>query len=111
MWSLFGGHLEDKETLKQGLIREIKEETGIDLCPNDLVWLGTQSLRYEGNSLHYFEAPLRVGIDVISLKEGSGFALCGLEELRALNLTPESARAIDRFFERAGFGWLDNDSS
>jgi 8-oxo-dGTP diphosphatase len=30
-WDLFGGHLENGETPEQGLVREIKEELGIEL--------------------------------------------------------------------------------
>ena len=108
MWSLFGGHLEENETAEQGIVRELYEETGIELDPSSLVWLGTQRLSHNSKSLHYFEAPLRVDIDQISLREGSGFALCKLEELQLLHLTPETSAALKRHFEQAGLGWIEN---
>jgi 8-oxo-dGTP diphosphatase len=33
-WDLLGGHLEDGETPEQALVREIKEEIGIELTSN-----------------------------------------------------------------------------
>lgn len=36
MYGLVAGHLEEKETITQALIREAKEEVNIDLKPNDI---------------------------------------------------------------------------
>ncbi|MCB1110867.1 MAG: NUDIX domain-containing protein [Chlamydiia bacterium] len=36
MWSLVAGHVENGESATQGMIREAKEEIGIDLIPSDL---------------------------------------------------------------------------
>ena len=33
MWSLVAGHVEDGESATEGMIREAREEIGIDLCP------------------------------------------------------------------------------
>lgn len=38
-WALPGGGVDPGETLKEGLIREIKEETYLDVNPNDLQFL------------------------------------------------------------------------
>lgn len=44
-WGIPGGKLEKNETAQQAAIREIKEETGLDLPPN-VQHLGTVYIRY-----------------------------------------------------------------
>lgn len=36
----FGGHVEEGETVMQGLVRELKEELGADVMSQDVVFLG-----------------------------------------------------------------------
>jgi ADP-ribose pyrophosphatase YjhB (NUDIX family) len=38
-WSLPGGKLEDGETLAEALVREMKEETGLDVQPGRLLYV------------------------------------------------------------------------
>jgi ADP-ribose pyrophosphatase YjhB (NUDIX family) len=38
-WSLPGGKLEDGETLAEALVREMKEETGLDVKPGRLLYV------------------------------------------------------------------------
>ena len=38
-WSLPGGKLEDGETLAEALVREMKEETGLDIVPGRLLYV------------------------------------------------------------------------
>lgn len=38
-WSLPGGRLEHGETIEQGIVRELKEETGLDIVPVKLLYL------------------------------------------------------------------------
>src|SRR3989344_5610613 len=37
-YGLPAGHCEDNETMKEGIIREVREEIGLDLDANDLVF-------------------------------------------------------------------------
>lgn len=39
-WSYPGGHLEEGETFLDGAVRELAEETGIAVAPDDLTWVG-----------------------------------------------------------------------
>lgn len=36
-WNLVGGHVEEKETLREAVKREFKEETGLDVTVGDIV--------------------------------------------------------------------------
>ena len=36
-WGFVGGHLDGDEQIVSAAIREVKEEVGVDVCPNDLI--------------------------------------------------------------------------
>jgi len=48
-WSMPGGHLEPEETLEQSLIREMKEETGLDVTVKELLYVTD---RFRGSDTH-----------------------------------------------------------
>lgn len=52
-YGLVSGHLEDRETFKQGMIREAKEEAGITLQPEDLEVVHMMH-RFNGIDREYF---------------------------------------------------------
>ena len=51
-WNGFGGKVEANEGILEGAIREVKEECGLDLEPNDVVKLGLI-----GKQNFYFKNP------------------------------------------------------
>jgi ADP-ribose pyrophosphatase YjhB (NUDIX family) len=57
LWNLPGGHLEENETLKQGALREVFEETGLHVALAGLVGVYT-SLRHGYQAFRFvFAAP------------------------------------------------------
>lgn len=61
-WTEPGGHLEGKETPTQGVLREVKEETGISLKENDVKFLGSKEITKPGGEkidVHAFRADLK----------------------------------------------------
>jgi 8-oxo-dGTP diphosphatase len=57
-YSLVAGHLDDGETMKQGIIREAKEEAGIVVKPEDLEIVHIMH-RFDGVDRYYFDVFLR----------------------------------------------------
>lgn len=53
-YGLPSGHLEDNETLTQGLAREAKEEIGIEINTTDLQLVGVMHRKYEDIRLDFF---------------------------------------------------------
>ena len=92
-WAEFGGAVEESETIKQTLHREVLEETGLDI--NNAAFLTTET-DHEGDgrevSLFYITGSYRP--EDIDLREGAGVAVHSLEDLRGLKMSPFVRRAI-----------------
>lgn len=52
-WCPPGGHMEYGETNEQAAVREVKEETGLILEPEDLVFAGVTNDFFEDSGKHY----------------------------------------------------------
>ncbi len=110
-WSLIGGHMEAGENPVEALLREVSEEL-------DGFHLGSQALSSVccitvpgGSVVHYFSAPLTVGLFDLRLRdEGDGLALFTLEQLDATRVRTEDRVAIDLCMGRiepSGLGACD----
>ncbi len=53
-YGLPAGHLEDNETIREGLKREIKEEIGIDINVDDLMLVHTMHRKEEDTRVDFF---------------------------------------------------------
>ena len=52
-WCPPGGHMEYGETNEQTAIREVKEETGLDISPTDITLAGTTNDFFKESGKHY----------------------------------------------------------
>jgi 8-oxo-dGTP pyrophosphatase MutT (NUDIX family) len=93
LWSLIGGGVEADETLAEGLIREVREETGLEV--RDYAFFG------------HFSDPSRI----ISYSDGNTFAIVSLayrvtvESFDPLRASAESEEL--RFFSKTELGRLE----
>jgi 8-oxo-dGTP diphosphatase len=98
-WDVPGGHVEEAETPAQGIVREMKEEMGLDLEGFELFSVKAFSDRVE----HTFWKSVDLQIDGISLQEGQRLRWFSEEEARATALAYGFNEIVAEFYERAPF--------
>ena len=114
-WSIPGGLLEVGETLLEGVKRELREETGIEVRPLDLIEVferidldGSGRARYHYVVLDYLceaiSGQARAGSDVTHV------AWAGAEELAQYSLSSTATRVILKAFELARMAKDDHGS-
>ena len=105
-WSIPGGMLELGESLREGVRRELEEETGLAVSVQELIEAFDRvTTDAEGRSRYHFvildylcevvSGAARAGSDVVDV------AWAREEELERFSLTPTAARVIKRAFEMA----------
>ena len=92
-WAGFGGAVEEGETIEDAVLREVREETGLQIA--DPIFL-TETVDHEGDgrmvSLFYIVGGVRP--EDIDLHEGAGIGVHRIEALPYLKMTPFVRRAI-----------------
>lgn len=101
-WSIPGGTLELGETIAEGVVRELREETGLDVRVADLIEVFERIFPGEGRPQYHFvildylcEAPNgtpQPGSDVTDV------AFASEEELARYHLSPTATRVIQNAF-------------
>ena len=51
-WNGFGGKVQTGESILQGAIREVKEECGLDLKPEDVIYSGIIDFEFKNDPVH-----------------------------------------------------------
>jgi len=80
-WDFFGGHLEEGETPEEALVREVKEELGVDLKAWRFfrIYVCTEGDAYP-NVKHIYWARLDQTPEELTLCEGQVLRSIGIEE-------------------------------
>jgi 8-oxo-dGTP pyrophosphatase MutT (NUDIX family) len=94
LWSLFGGSVEEGESIEDALIRELWEELEYPVKEKQLWLIACQP----GATFHIFLLPLDLPLEKLVLHEGQGFGL--YKPQQALEILPLSpvARYVLRTF-------------
>ena len=115
-WAIFGGEIEPDETPEETVCRELRQELGYQLSPNDLEKLGQFRVCVATHwpVVHYYRAALTRDLWDLLLElpkelegEGDGLALYSHDEIDCLNLRCEDRVALERHFQGHEFGFID----
>ncbi len=104
-WSLPGGKLEDGETLAEALIREMKEETGLDVEPGPLLYVcdhvpaGVVHMTFEARRTGGAIGDIAAGADTTPIR---GVEFVPFSKLTALGFTERFADLVVAGFPDAG---------
>lgn len=94
-WSLPGGKLEEGETLAGALVREMKEETGLDVEPGRLLYVCDHLPGDGTHVVHITFETRRVGGAVVAISAGADTA-----PIRAVEFVPFTKLASLGFSDR-----------
>lgn len=103
LWCAPGGKIKAGEPPSIAAIRELKEETGIEIVSNHLMPLGCFYVRYPNGDFvfylfktHLSQSPLQIKIRA---DEHQSYRLCSIAELNSLPLTPGLGECIELALE------------
>ena len=90
-WSLPGGKVEEGETLEQAIVREVKEETGLDVrCIRKLVLYVLDP--YDIHEM--LCEPLDPSTEIVAADDAMDARWATLDELESLGVRPDAIRII-----------------
>jgi 8-oxo-dGTP pyrophosphatase MutT (NUDIX family) len=93
MWCFPGGGLDDDEEPVDGAVRELAEETGVVLAPEDLTDLGGFELVTDDHGtfwFHAFAARTTLGDDDIACHEGRQMVFVDVDPLPDIDVVPST---------------------
>ena len=105
-WSIPGGVLEVGETLREGAMREAREETGLIVDAGELLGIFERLVPGEDGRLRYHYVLMDflcvwTGGELLAASDAADVRWFRSEELEALKLAPDTLAVIQKAFETA----------
>ena len=105
-WSIPGGRLETGETMREGVVREVREETGLTVEPAELLGVYDRLLRDEAGRIlyHYVLIDflcLRVAGELHAGGDADDARWFSREEIGRISLVEDTAEVIRLGFDKA----------
>jgi 8-oxo-dGTP diphosphatase len=103
-WDFFGGHVESGETPEQALVREVREELGVELDSWQLfrVYQCTSGDAYP-NTKYIYRARIDKTADELTLREGQRLASITRAERAQFHFANILAAILDDFIDAGGW--------
>jgi ADP-ribose pyrophosphatase YjhB (NUDIX family) len=106
-WSIPGGVLEVGEMVREGAVREAREETGLSVEPGELLGVFDRILRDPENRVQYHYVLIdflcrRIEGQLLAASDAADVRWFTRQELPALNLTEDTLEVIQKGFQRLG---------
>jgi ADP-ribose pyrophosphatase YjhB (NUDIX family) len=96
-WVVPGGYVKPDETVKQAIVREVREETGLEVLPTKFVGLYDDFLSVKDEPIHHiiatYEATV-IGGGVLITKEATAYAWMSPEEALGSPQVPDVFKRI-----------------
>ena len=107
-WEFPGGKIEEHETVLQALIREFKEEVGIDLGPSEPFMEIEHN--YPDRQVKLFVRTIRQYQGTVCSMEGQQLKWVNIEELRKLDFLQGNQAMIEQLEKSQGIDSLQDSS-
>jgi len=106
-WSIPGGAVELGETVREAVIREAREETGLEIDPVALLGVFDRVIRDENGSVRYHYVLVdyycrRVGGELCAGSDCDGARWFSPDEVAGMPLPKDTAEVVRLGFEKAG---------
>jgi len=108
-WSIPGGALEVGELVRDGVVREAREETGLIVEPGELLGVYDRVVRDAQQRVQYHYVLIdflcrRVGGELAAADDAAEVGWFSRKELPALNLVKDTLDVICKGYEKLGIG-------